>query len=169
MQIQQRRKNRGIRAAAGGQTLADSAQNMHAVLEQVMHLLGRPRRQIFQQRRQIVRQFVHCEHETRAPVQGVEVHHRLAAVARIAVHMLEQVQRSRASGVELRHVALLQIEQILAFEFGQQAGKVVLGRTAQRGFGAQPARDFRQRVHQFRRRIAEQHGKQLERLHAVIS
>ena len=44
------------------------------------------------------------------------------------------MQRGRTAGIELRYVALLQVEQVLAFQFRQQAGKCVLCRGPQRRF-----------------------------------
>ena len=53
-------------------------------------------------------------------VLRLEIDHGLAAVAALAMHVLEQMQRQRARAVEQQHVALLQIVEIAAGELSQQ-------------------------------------------------
>ena len=91
----------------------------------------RPAGEVFQHCRQIIGQFVHGEDVARAPVQRVQGHHRLAAVARLAVHVLEQVQRERARAVEERDVALLGSGERLAGELFAQARKLGAPRAPQ--------------------------------------
>ena len=54
-------------------------------------------------------------------VEGLEIHHRLTAVATLAVHVLEQVQRQRARAVEQQDIAFLQAVEIAGGEFFQDA------------------------------------------------
>ena len=53
----------------------------------------------------------------------MQVDHRLAAIAALAMHMLEQMQRQRARAVEQQDVALLRIEQIAAGEVVDQVDR----------------------------------------------
>ena len=69
-------------------------------------------------------------------VEGLEVHHRLAAVAAFAVHVLEQVQRQRARAVEQQDVALLQVVEIAGGEFLQDAVEPIAVALRQARFSA---------------------------------
>ena len=94
------------------QRLADRTQDVRAVAEHLLRLGERPQREVLEHHRQVVGQLAAAR--ARSPARCVdllEVDHRLAAVARIAVDVLEQVQRRRAAAVEQRDVALLRVER----------------------------------------------------------
>ncbi len=70
-----------------------------------------------------------------ALVESLQVDHRLAAVAALAVHMLEQMQRQRARAVEQQDVAFLQVVEIAGGDFLEdpiEAIAVARGRRASR-------------------------------------
>ena len=102
------------------------------------------------------------EHEPGARVDLLQVHHRLAAVARVAVDVLEQVQRRRAAAVEQRDVALLHVEEV-----GRCRARAASARSAScaarasRGSRSTIARDLGQRGDEVRRRVGEQRGQRL--------
>ena len=67
---------------------------------------------ILEEQRQEVGQLGGADEQAVLLVQRLQIDHRLAAVAALAVHMLEQMQRQRAGAVEQQHVALLQVVEI---------------------------------------------------------
>ena len=62
--------------------------------------------------RQVVRQLARAHGEAVPLVERFQVHHGLAAVAALAVHVLKQMQRERAGAVEQQHVAFLQVQKV---------------------------------------------------------
>ena len=70
--------------------------------------------------RQEVRQFLGSDEEPVLFVEVLQVDHRLAAIAALAVHVLEQVQRQGARAVEQQDVALLAVEEIVVGDLRDQ-------------------------------------------------
>ena len=98
-------------------------------------------------------------------VERLEVDHRLAAVAALAVHVLEQVQRQRARAVEQQHVALLQVVEIAAWRAPPGCGRGGRGCAAAGApLGIERGAHLRDRRLQLGRRIGQQRGQHLEGL-----
>jgi hypothetical protein len=68
----------------------------------------------FQHHWQVIGQFAGCEVETSLVIGLRQVDHRRATIARIAMHVLEQVQGSGTTTVEQLHVDGLGVERIAA-------------------------------------------------------
>ena len=98
-----------------------------------------------------------------ALVEGLEVDHRLAAVAAFAVHVLEDVQRQRTRAVEQQHVALLQIVEIPRGDLLQEALEAIAVELRQAALAIEGSAHLRDRRLQLRRRVGEQSGENLER------
>ncbi len=113
-------------------------------------------REEFQIKRQVVGQLARGDLQA---VQGVErgqPHHRLAAVARFAVHVLVKVQRQRAVAVEQRDVAFLGVEQRQGAQLGDERVDRREPVRRQQAIGAQCFGQFIQRRHRFGGGIAQQ-------------
>ena len=93
---------------------------MRGLAQHVAGLLGRQRREKFQEQRQEIRQFGRAHEQAGFLVLRLEVDHGLTAVAALAMHVLEQMQGQRTRMIEQQHVALLQIVKIVGGEFRQQ-------------------------------------------------
>ena len=75
----------------------------------------------------MIRQLAGAHEQAMTLVEGLEIHHRLAAVAALAVHVLEQVQRQRARAVEQQDIALLQVVEIAGGESPPGCGRADRG------------------------------------------
>ena len=174
-----RRRDRDERAErclvgrlALAQPLGQRREDVRGLAEGLARLGERPGRKKFEEQRQEVRQLGGAHEQVVLLVQRLEVDHRLAAVAALAVHVLEQMQRQRARAVEQQHVALLQVVEIADGDVVDQEHRAVCGQpagtrfssrcTAVRSSSAAPCSSLR--------RIAQQRRQHLEGLgHHAIS
>jgi hypothetical protein len=121
--------------------------------------------QVFEQQRQVVGQFAAGDLEAVAAVGLQQVDHGLAAVARLAVDVLEQQQAQRTAAVEQGQPALLRGHRLQRQQFGGEGRQLRLPLRRQRCFlhgGLQLRAVFPQRI----ARVVEQHAQQLEADHA---
>src|SRR6185312_15434796 len=109
---EQGRKDGAVRTAALPQGSADGAQDMRAVAEHVAGFRQAPAAQILEHHRQVVRKLVGAQAQPRALVNRLELDHGLAAVPRLAMNMLEEMERGGAAPVEEFDIALLGPERI---------------------------------------------------------
>ena len=108
--------------------------------------------------------------EAVALVERHQVHHRLAAVAALAVHVLEQVEGERARAVEQQDVALLQVVEVARGDLLQEAVEAVAVLLRQAALGVERGAHLRDGRLQLGSGIAEQGRKDLERaLHEMNS
>ena len=95
----------------------------------------------FEQHRQMVRQFRPRRLEAAGAVGLQQIDHRAAALAALAVDMLEEVERQRARTVEKQHEAFLQVEDVALGQLAQQRfQRRDVGRVEQALGRAAPAR-----------------------------
>ncbi len=82
------------------QSLREPRQDMRGLAQQLTGLGERKRREIFEEQRHEIRQLGGTDREAVLLVLRLEVDHGLAAIAALAVDVLEQVQRQRPRAVE---------------------------------------------------------------------
>ena len=100
---------------------------MHRLAEQFARFLFGPGRKEFEEHRQVIRKFLGADLEALGFIHRHQVDHGLAAIAALAVHVLEQMQRQHARAVEQEDVALLRVIEIEAGNVvGQHAEKSLL-------------------------------------------
>ncbi len=134
---------------------------MDGVAQQGRGLLAVPGRvhvaEHFQEQRHVVRQLVGGGLDAVFAVLLDQVDHGLAAVAALAVHVLEQMQRMRRVTVEGGNVVFLQGDEIGAAQRVEQRRQppVCIGG------GAEQAVDLGQGVQQLRLGVGEQGGEQV--------
>ena len=112
----------------------------------------------------MIRQLARAHEQAVALVESLEVHHGLAAVAALAVHVLEQVQRQRAGAVEQQHVALLQIVEIAGGDLFQEALEAVAVPLRQACFRIERRAHLRDGGLQLCRRVGKQRREHLQGL-----
>ena len=115
-QREDRGRHGAIAAVPVHEGLPDRAHDVRAVAEHVLHFGLLAQRQILEHHGQIVRELVARGFEAGLRIERLELHHRLAARARIAMHVLEQVQRRRPPAIEQGDVVFLRVEEIDARE-----------------------------------------------------
>ena len=108
--------------------------------------------QIFEQDRQVIRQLARRKLEAARSIEPLEIDHGLAAVAAVAMQMLEQMERRRAPAVEQVDITLLGLEQIAVGELvdQRQAGSS-RSRDVKKRRASDQLRDLRQRLPQIPR------------------
>ena len=153
-----------MRAAARAASAGDVAD----VVQPVAGLGLRPVGKEFQQQRQVVRQLARVELEAVAAVRIHQVHHRLAAVARFAVDMLEQQQAHRAAAIETAQPARLRIERIAVQQRLHEAAQLPLARR-RKGRVVARGQQLRPVLPQFVARVVQQYPDQLEQAHSTTS
>jgi hypothetical protein len=105
--VRQDAHRRGIGRGLFLQPLGQGGED-HARLGQFLRRLrGRQDREVFQEQRQVIGQFVRRDFEALRFVAVTQVDHRLAPVAAFAVDVFEQVERHRPPPVEQRDIAFL--------------------------------------------------------------
>ena len=92
-----RGRDGGVAAVPVGERLSDRAHDVRAIAEHVARLGIARERQVLEHHRQVIRKLVDRRPEARLRIQRLQLHHRLAAGPRIAVHVLEEMQRRRAA------------------------------------------------------------------------
>src|SRR5215472_2348863 len=80
--------------------------------------------EIFQNDREVVRQFAGRKLKARLRIQLLEIDHRLAAVAAFAVKMLKEVQRQCPSSVEQVDIAFFDCQKIVMAKLVDQIEEV---------------------------------------------
>ena len=93
---------------------------MRHLAEEGTRLARRLRRDEFQHHRQVVRQLARRQKETGLLVGLGQVDHGRPPVARIAMHVLEQMQRGGVAAVEQFDVGALRFQRSAAFERANQ-------------------------------------------------
>ena len=142
---------------------------MRGLRQERARLVERPGRQEFQEQRQVVRQLVGRQDQPAPLVVGGEVDHRLAAVAALAVDMLEQMQRQPPRLVEEVDVALLEVEEVAPAESGGERRKrrPILGRN--QSLRRDGGLDLRQGGDEVLRGIGEHRRQRLERPGGIVA
>src|SRR5215831_17124538 len=103
-QIEKGAQHARIRCPALAQGAEEGVQDMRRLPEKGARLLRGLRRDELEDHRQIVRQLARREVQPRFLVRSREIDESRSALARIAVHVLEEVERGRTAAVEERHV-----------------------------------------------------------------
>jgi hypothetical protein len=103
-----------VGSLAAQQRAEDHLQDVRDLAQEGPGLHGRLRRRVLQHHRQVVGQFARRQEQAGLLVGLTQVHHGRAAVAAVAVHMLEQVQRSAAAAVEELDVVGLHVQRAAA-------------------------------------------------------
>ena len=103
-QFQQRAEHAGVRAFAPLQRAEHGVEDVRHLAQEGARLARRLGGNELQHGGQVVRQLARRQVQPGLFVGLREVDHRRAAVARVAVHVLEQVQRGGAAAVEQLHV-----------------------------------------------------------------
>ena len=134
-ELEQRAEHARVGALALLQRAEDRAEDVRHLAEERLRLARRLRRHELEHRRQVVGQLAGRQQQARLLVGLREIDHRRAAVARVAVHVLEQVQRRAAAAVEQLHVLGFAVERIGPQQLHDQ--RVELG---ERDRAAAPAR-----------------------------
>ena len=98
--------------AALRQALLQRRDHVGRLANQLDRSLRRASRRVFQEQRQKVRQLAGGRRVAALLVEFEQVDHCLAAIAALAMDVLEQVQRQRARAVEQQAVTLLQVVEI---------------------------------------------------------
>ena len=124
-QLQHGGQHAGVRALATGQRTEDHAHDVRDLTHELTRLLRRLGGRKFQHHGQVVGQLVRSQKQARFFVGLDQVDHGRAAVARIAVHVLEQVQRGAATTVEQLDVLGLDVQRRLGGQVPEQ--RVELG------------------------------------------
>ncbi|ABA50829.1 hypothetical protein BURPS1710b_2760 [Burkholderia pseudomallei 1710b] len=151
-----------VRALRAREALAERGEHVDRVAEQVRRVravavavaVARDRAEELDEERHVVGQLVADGLEAVAPVFVEQIDHRLAAVAALAVHVLEQMQRMRRRAVERRDVAFLQLDQRRRAQRFDERRE----RRARAGLRVERAFDLGQRVEQRLLGIGEQGG-----------
>ena len=138
---------------------------MRHLTEEGLRFARRLGRHKFKQRRQVVRQFAFRQDQAGLFVGLAEVDHRRAAVARIAVHMLEDVQRRGAAAVEQRHVVGLAVQRVCALQRVHECFDLGQARRADGAFLAQQLLHLGQVAAQRRVGVTEQRCQHAQGLH----
>jgi hypothetical protein len=160
-QVQQRRQHAGVGTLPLEQRAEDDLQDVRDLAQEGAGLLGRLGRRVLQHHGQVVGQLARRQEEAGRFVGLDQVDHGRAAVAAVAVHVLEQVQRGAAAAVEQLDIIGFDLEGVPAVqpidervEFGQAAEgqrTLVVQRGAQLGqVGAQFGVGVAQQVRQHR-------------------
>src|SRR6185369_1535429 len=91
------------------------------------------------------------------------------AIARIAMHVLVEVERSGAPAIEERDVSFLRVEQVGRGQLVDQAVESDPVAAADAPLGGDRRANFGQRLDELRGRVGEQRGERLQGLHATRS
>ncbi|MNZ45622.1 hypothetical protein D3C78_632820 [compost metagenome] len=118
--LQQRTEATGVGALALLQACGKQRQQVRDIGEALAGLEVFAGREVFQVQRDVVRQLLDADGKARVFVLGEHVDHGLAAVAGLAMHMLEQQQRQRTATAEQRAVVFLAIHQVVVADQLQQ-------------------------------------------------
>ena len=131
--------------------------------EERARLARRLRRGELERYRQEVGHLAFCEKEAGVLVGLREVDHRRPALARVAVHVLEEMQRGCAPAVEELHVVGFDVQRVAAVKPADQ--RVELGETAgrQRVLAAQDLRHLGQMAAPLGVGVAQQRGQHAQR------
>ena len=108
------------------QTLTQQAQDMVDVLQPVLDLVPGAGGEVFQEQRQVIRQFPGIDFQTVAAVFLHQVHHGLTTVAGFPVHVFEQQQRRGPAFVEHANVVLLHVQQVAIADHFHTAQQLLL-------------------------------------------
>jgi hypothetical protein len=144
------------------QPLPDGLKDMRGLGDEIAGLRLGDLGEELQEQRQVIGQLAARHRKAVALVQRHQVHHRLATVAALAMHVLEQVKRERARAVEQQDVALLQVVEVARGDLLQQAVEAVTVLLRQPVFGFQRGSQLGNRGLQFGRGIGEQDREDLE-------
>ncbi len=118
-------KQHRVAAFALLKTRAEQRQDRRDIPQAVNGVLRRKLRQVLQIERQMVRQLAAVEHKPGTFILRQQIHHRLAAIARFAMYMLEQQQRGGAATVEQLAVSRLRIQQIFLQQIADKDAQVM--------------------------------------------
>src|SRR6516162_8973515 len=110
----QRLQDGSVVAAARDKGLADPSQNVGAITQELARLSEISAAEILEHNREIVGQLARRQIKSRPLVEILEVDHRLAAIAPLAVQMLKQMQRYRTATIEEFDVALFGFQMVAA-------------------------------------------------------
>ena len=160
---------RGVGAVARAQGTEDRLQDVRHLAEEGAGERRRLGRGELQHDAQVVGQLAAVQPQARRLVGLRQVHHGRSAVARVAVHVLEQVQRGAASAVEQFDVARLLLQRVGEGELGGQRLDLAAAGGGQGGFGIEGGDDLRRELAQPRIGIPEEQRERaqgvLDRLH----
>src|SRR6185312_3794464 len=159
----QRTEHGFISGLALTQPFGERREDVRGLAERLERLFQRQRRKIFEEQRQKVGQFGRVRDKPGRFVLRLEVDHGLAAVAALAMNVLEQMQRKRARAVEQEHVALLQVVEVAGGKLRRQLRKLRPDAPRQIFVVGQDKTDVSRRVAQLLGRIDEQRRERLER------
>jgi len=151
------------------QTLADCSQNIDRLTEQIGRLGIREHREKLEEERDEVRQFRRIDLEAVLRVMILQVHHRLPAVAALAVNVLEDVQRERPCAIEQIGIVFLQFVEIAFIQILHKQIELSSRAIGKNLAAFDDAGDFRHRFLEFASGICEQRGKRLEHIHHATS
>jgi len=149
-QIEQCAHDAGVAAAALLEGGEDDVDEVRDLPEEGGGLAWRLRRGELERHRQVVGHLPGGQMEAGALVGLRQVDQRRPALARVAVHVLEEVQRGAAAAVEELHVVGFGVQRVLPGELGEQGFDLGQARGRQRAFLAQRGAKERQ--------VRAQHG-----------
>ena len=121
--LQQCAEARGMRALAFLQTGRQQGQQMGDIGQPLAGLEVFAGGEVLEVQRDVVRQLAQADGEAGLGVLRHQVDHGLAAIAGLAMHVLEQEQRQRAAAVEQVGVALLHVHQVAFGQLVEQAAQ----------------------------------------------
>ena len=93
-------KHDTIMRSAFAQALVKHGNDLDWIIQELERLIDRYHRQELEKQRQIVGQFTARYDKTAALIVLCKIHHGLAAVAAFSKHMLEEMERQRASAIK---------------------------------------------------------------------
>ena len=166
--LDQQFQRQRVRALPLSGARGQQADDVADVVQPVARLFLRAQAEVFQQQRQVVRQFLGIQLEAVLAVGLDQVDHRLAAVAGFAMDVFEQQQAHRTAAVEQRQPAVLRLQRIAGQQLAHEAGQRRAPRRRQAGIvggGQQFFAVLPQRV----LRVVQQHADQLEQAHSTTS
>ncbi|CAM5326180.1 hypothetical protein AFEL58S_00857 [Afipia felis] len=130
------------------------------------HLLGGEE---FEEQRDEVRQIVGRDEEAGVFIQRLQIDHGLAAIAALAMDMLEQMQRQRAAAIEQETIALLQIVEIAGRKLVDQHIELLACGKRHQPFLVENGAEQRGRRNELFGGVCQERRQDLERLHHATS
>ena len=163
-EVEQRGQHAGVRGLPAQQRAEDHLQDVRDLAQKGLGLCRRLCRRVLQHHRQVVGQFARRQEQAGSFVGLALVHHGRAAIAAVAMHVLEQMQCCATASVEQLDVVGLHVQRAAARQPFDQGVQFREPSRTERALVVQGRLEFWQVGTQFCVWVAQQVGQHAQRL-----